>query len=79
MKNHCFHRGAKATYWQGGVRGNGFIWSPLIEKPGRVINGLMHITDWLPTILHLANGSPTNVSLPTGCLLVIILLCFLGI
>ena len=54
-------RGAKATYWQGGVRGDSFIWSPLLKKRGRIFDGLVHVTDWLPTILHAATGSPPKV------------------
>ncbi|KAF6039931.1 hypothetical protein EB796_001783 [Bugula neritina] len=47
-------RGLKATYWEGGMRATGFIWSPLLKKRGRVSNQMVHVTDWLPTIMHLA-------------------------
>lgn len=30
------------------------IWSPFINKPSRVNNGLMHISDWLPTLISAA-------------------------
>ena len=38
----------------GGVRGAGFIHSPLLENPGRVSKDLIHVTNWLPTIVSLA-------------------------
>ena len=46
----------------GGVRGAGFIHSPLLENPGRVSKDLIHVTDWLPTILSLAGVKiPENI------------------
>ena len=48
-------RGWKASRWEGGIRGVGFVNSDLIQKPGRVYKGLVHVSDWFPTILHLAN------------------------
>jgi len=47
----------KDTLWEGGVRGVGLIWSPLIPSAPRVANHLMHIQDWLPTLLHAVNTS----------------------
>lgn len=44
-------RGIKDTLFEGGVRDTAFIWSPLIVQSGRVSNDLVHITDWLPTLL----------------------------
>lgn len=38
----------------GGVRGAGFVYSPLLKDTGRVLTGLIHVTDWLPTILSVA-------------------------
>jgi arylsulfatase A-like enzyme len=36
---------------------DGFIFSPLlfVEQTGRTYSGLMHVSDWFPTILALAN------------------------
>lgn len=30
------------------------VWSPLLANPSRVSTGLMHVTDWLPTLLSAA-------------------------
>nr|CAD7439586.1 unnamed protein product [Timema bartmani] len=48
-------RGVKDTIWEGAIRGVGLVWSPLIPGPSRVANHLMHIQDWLPTLLGAAN------------------------
>lgn len=49
-------KGNKNTLWQGGVRGVGFVHSPLLQQPGRVIDGLVHVVDWLPTLLQAAQS-----------------------
>lgn len=51
-------RGIKATPWEGGVRVPAFIWHSSF-KPN-VWNELMHITDWLPTLLGAAGASVLN-------------------
>ena len=56
-------RGWKASLWEGGIRGVGFVNSDLIQKPGRVYKGLMHVSDWFPTILHLAKVSVEGIPL----------------
>nr|XP_018918144.1 PREDICTED: arylsulfatase B-like [Bemisia tabaci] len=54
-------RGVKNTLWNGGVRSASFIWSPRLQQSPRVCNQLMHITDWLPTLISAAEGDPTQL------------------
>lgn len=56
-------RGVKNTLWEGGVRGAGLIWSPLIKKPFRVSNQTMHVSDWLPTLLDAVGGDLRHVAI----------------
>lgn len=44
-------RGRKRTLWEGGVKGVGFVYGKPIKKQGVTHNGLLHVSDWLPTIL----------------------------
>ena len=39
------------------MRGAGFIWSPMLRRAPYTSHHLMHITDWLPTLLHVASSS----------------------
>ncbi|KAF6199735.1 hypothetical protein GE061_006033 [Apolygus lucorum] len=56
-------RGIKNSAWEGGNRVAAAVWSPLIKKPKRVANQMMHMVDWLPTFYSLAgfNASDLNV------------------
>lgn len=50
------YRGGKNTFWNGGITGNAFIHSQLIPAAARGsrFQGLSHITDWFPTLMHAA-------------------------
>ncbi|XP_070556392.1 arylsulfatase B-like [Ptychodera flava] len=58
-------KGKKATLWDGGVRVPAFVNSPLLHDNvrGTKYKGLMHITDWFPTLLHLAGGTSPSKKL----------------
>ena len=47
-------KGSKETLYEGGIRGASFITSPLLNISGYTYPGLVHITDWVPTLLGLA-------------------------
>ena len=59
------YRGLKSTLWEGGTRATGFIWSPLLEKSRYHSRHMMHVVDWLPTLLSAAgfdmNRLPSNL------------------
>jgi arylsulfatase A-like enzyme len=48
-------RGSKGALFDGGMKVDSFIYSPLLSNGGTNYTGLMHISDWFPTILALAN------------------------
>jgi arylsulfatase A-like enzyme len=52
-------RGNKFDTYNGGVRTNAFIHSPLISESlrGKTYEGKMHVTDWLPTLMGLATNN----------------------
>ncbi|KAF4529912.1 hypothetical protein B566_EDAN018162, partial [Ephemera danica] len=44
-------KGGKGMPWEGGTRSSSLIWSPLLKDTSRVSNQLMHVTDWIHTLL----------------------------
>lgn len=50
--------GSKGTMFDGGVRSASFIWSESLaaDARGSTYRGLIHVTDWLPTLMHIASS-----------------------
>ena len=46
-------RGHKASLWEGGLRGVGFVHGKMLQKTGVKCRELLHVTDWYPTLLYL--------------------------
>ena len=57
-------RGAKFTPFEGGLRVPAFIYSPSVlpaARRGGATDTLVHVTDWLPTLLRVAGASSADV------------------
>ncbi|CAK8694460.1 unnamed protein product [Clavelina lepadiformis] len=53
-------RGRKASLWEGGVRGVGFVHGAGVKDTKRTSMELMHVSDWFPTLLHVAGANATG-------------------
>jgi arylsulfatase A-like enzyme len=51
-------RGSKGSHAKGGVLASAIVHSQLIDESirGQVYKGMMHVTDWMPTLMGLATG-----------------------
>ena len=49
-------KGTQDTVYEGGIRGAAFLMSPLLEKSSYKFSGLIHLVDWVPTLLHAAGA-----------------------
>jgi len=61
-------KGHKNTIYEGGTKVPGFLFSPLINRGrgGSRYSGLLHMVDFLPTLLDIAGGVGEAEALPQG-------------
>ena len=50
-------RGFKADTWEGGTRVPGVVFAPGRLPGGTVSNAMVHVTDWVPTLVGVAGGA----------------------
>ncbi|KAF6199346.1 hypothetical protein GE061_007372 [Apolygus lucorum] len=55
--NNWPFKGEKNTPWEGALRTVAILWSSSLAFPRRVVNHLMHLTDWMPTLYTAAGGN----------------------
>ncbi|KAL5267411.1 hypothetical protein ACHWQZ_G004452 [Mnemiopsis leidyi] len=57
-------RGGKRSFFEGGVRGASFVYSPRLEKTGYTNTNLHHVTDWYATFQKLVGDKPDQHEKP---------------
>lgn len=50
-------RGWKGSLWEGGIKAVGFVHGAMLNIKGTVSKELIHVSDWFPTLIRVANGS----------------------
>ena len=53
-------RGSKYTLWEGGTRSSAFVYSSMFENKGTINKELIHVVDWIPTLLAGVKGQLTT-------------------
>lgn len=53
-------RGNKRTVWEGGVRGLAFVHGPMLRRSASRSSALMHMVDWLPTLVEGVANTPLS-------------------
>ena len=55
-------RGYKSDFFEGGIRAVGFMYSKWLQKKmaGNISTSLMHVSDWFPTLVNLAQGDAND-------------------
>ncbi|XP_011306206.1 arylsulfatase B [Fopius arisanus] len=59
-------RGIKSSFYEGGVHGAACVYSSLIKNPGRIVDDLVHMADWLPTLYAAAGGNDQDLGVIDG-------------
>ena len=53
-------RGTKGSLWEGGTRSAAFIYSSMLKGKGSKNNEMIHIVDWIPTLLSAVKDKLSN-------------------
>lgn len=51
-------RGSKGSMFEGGTRVVGFVSGDMVANKGSTNDGMIHVADWLPTLVSIAGGQP---------------------
>ena len=56
-------KGWKDSLWEGGVHCIGFVVGIMLQSKGTINRELVHVSDWFPTLMNLAGGNTTSLTL----------------